>query len=900
MNELDFFKKEHTDEELTERYFRYAHDVLDGKITACEYIKLCCQRYLNFFNKEEYYFDAQNVFRVEKFLSHLKHSTGKFGSKPFLLMEWQMFALAMIFGWKYKESNLRVTRCVSLCVSRKNGKEVALDTPIITPTGYSTMGDVKVGDTIFDEEGNPCHVTYKTPIDYTPVSYEITFSDGEKIKACKDHNWYVDSWRSNKYKVMTTQEILDSGYFTERKNGYINLRYCVPLPKPLKFKKKKLPVDPYDFGVWLGDGSYSSAYVCFNGDDMDEMLSYMSTQPISKRKEKDKNCYLANLSLRSDFGKFLKEYDFKNKGKYIPKEFLINSVENRLALLQGLMDTDGYVNQNKKNGSVMCEITQKNDNIADGICFLLDSFGIKYNNVIKVPTINGVKKNPVHRISFNADKTFPVFRLKRKLNMLPEHKGKADVKYIKDIKPIDPVPMQCITVDSPNHLYLAGKHNTVTHNTSFFAGIMLYCLIADGEKEASCLLAANSAAQAQICFDMCSNYLKSIDPDNKHFKRYRQIIRYGDSKIKVCPAIADRLDGENASVFIEDECHAAPSSAVYDVLVSSQGMRSQPLAMVCSTRGFNLSSWYYSWDSDMIDILQGVKEDDSVLPLIYTLDEGDDYHDENVWTKASPSLGVTVTKEYLRQMVRRADNDPQQLANVQTKLMNMWCASSNAWIPMQNVMKCFDKVSLNDYKDTYCIIGLDLASVSDLTALTVMLPMEEGFVFKNFYFFPREQLKYSQNAALYQSAEKNGDLIITEGNVCDYDYVKDLILKINAVCPVQTIAYDQWNSSAFIISLQKEGFSNCLKPFSQSIQSFNKPVKDLNRRILLEQVKIDKNILTRFCFQNAKLYIDANENYKIIKESAEQKIDGIVSMCDALGSYLDENDIPLQVDTINF
>lgn len=558
MNELDFFKKEHSDEELTERYFKYAHDVLDGKITACDYIKLCCQRYLNFFNKEEYYFDAQNVFRVEKFLSHLKHSTGKFGDRPFVLMDWQRYALAQIFGWKYKDSNLRVTRCVSLCVSRKVGK------------------------------------------------------------------------------------------------------------------------------------------------------------------------------------------------------------------------------------------------------------------------------------------------------------------------------------------------------TSFFAGIMLYCFIADGEKQASCLLAANSAAQAQICFDMCSNYLKSIDPDNKHFKRYRQIIKYGDSKIKVCPAIADRLDGENASVFIEDECHAAPSSAVYDVLVSSQGMRSQPLAMVCSTRGFNLSSWYYSWDSDMIDILQGVKEDDSVLPLIYTLDEGDDYHDENVWIKACPSLGVTVTKEYLRQMVRRADNDPQQLANVQTKLMNMWCASSNAWIPMQNVMKCFDKVSLNDYKDTYCIIGLDLASVSDLTALTVMLPMEEGFVFKNFYFFPREQLKYSQNAALYQSAEKNGDLIITEGNVCDYDYVKDLILKINAVCPVQTIAYDQWNSSAFIISLQKEGFSNCLKPFSQSIQSFNKPVKDLNRRILLGQVKIDKNILTRFCFQNAKLYIDANENYKIIKESAEQKIDGIVSMCDALGSYLDENDIPLQVDTINF
>ena len=558
MEELDYFKKEHSDKELQERYFKYAHDVLDGKITACEYLKLCCKRYLNFFQKEEYYFDAQNVFRVEKFLSHLKHSTGKFGQKPFILMEWQRFALAMIFGWKYKDSQLRVTRCVSLCVARKNGK------------------------------------------------------------------------------------------------------------------------------------------------------------------------------------------------------------------------------------------------------------------------------------------------------------------------------------------------------TSFFAGIMLYCLIADGESQASCLLAANSAAQAQICFDMCSNYLKSIDPDNKHFKRYRQIIKYGNSKIKVCPAIADRLDGENASVFIEDECHAAPSSAVYDVLVSSQGMRSQPLAMVCSTRGFNLSSWYYSWDSDMIDILQGVKEDDSVFPLIYTLDEGDDYHDEKVWVKASPSLDVTVTKEYLRQMVRRADNDPQQLSNVLTKLMNMWCASSNAWIPMQNVMKCFDKVSLNDYKDTYCIIGLDLASVSDLTALTVMLPMEDGFVFKNFYFFPREQLKYSQNAALYKSAEKNGDLIITEGNVCDYDYVKDLILKINAICPVQTIAYDQWNSSAFIISLQKEGFSNCLKPFSQSIQSFNKPVKDLNRRILLGQVKIDKNILTRFCFQNAKLYIDANENYKIIKESAEQKIDGIVSMCDALGSYLDENDIPLQVDTINF
>ena len=424
------------------------------------------------------------------------------------------------------------------------------------------------------------------------------------------------------------------------------------------------------------------------------------------------------------------------------------------------------------------------------------------------------------------------------------------------------------------------------------AAMALYALIGDGEANAEVEFIANSRKQAQICFDMCSNMVSKLDPKHKIFKTYRDKIKFDKTKsfLQVLSSDSGANDGWNSSFFVADEVHSYPDSKMYDVMKSSQGMRDNPLAFSCTTAGFNLFSFAYTQRKTNIEVLYGKKEDDSQFTAIYTLDEDDNpFEDESCWIKANPNLGVTVKPQYLREQVQQAKNNVALEISTRTKNFNQWLASSDIWISNDILLQYSKKVKIEDYKDQelFPYLGVDLSSVSDLTCVSLLIPLEDGkLVFKNYYYLPQSALDGNSNSELYRLWHKQGLLTVTPGNVCDYDFITNDIMRINNILPLQLIGYDKWNSAQWAIKMTELGMP--LQPYSQSIANFSLPTKTLERNIKMGNVIIDDNEITRFCFANVVLKHDWNDNVKPIKEENQQKIDGCIAMIQALGSYLSQ------------
>ena len=412
------------------------------------------------------------------------------------------------------------------------------------------------------------------------------------------------------------------------------------------------------------------------------------------------------------------------------------------------------------------------------------------------------------------------------------------------------------------------------------------------ENNAQVIVAANSASQASILFKMASSYLKSLGGKvDKLFRRFRDRIMFDktDSSMRVVSADASRLDGLNCNFAVVDEISQAPNSDVYDVLESSMGSRQQPLMCCCTTRSNNQSGFYKELEQSGIDVMRGLKQDDSVFCLVYTLDEGDDCEDEKVWKKCSPNLGISVSEDFYRQQITKMKNNPSQTTAIMTKVFNVWTSTSNVWIPQSYTFKVMDKVKMDDFKDKLLYLSFDLASTSDLTCLSAMYEDNGTYYFKNWYYLPQEALKTSTNKDNYKKWQRQGFLTVTQGNVTDYDYVMNDIQKLQDNSEgIVRISYDSWNATDFTIRLTESGFN--MKPYSQSIGSMNRPTKAIERLIIEgKNIVIDKNPITLFCFENSVPKPDYNDNIKIIKESYENKIDGVVAIIMNYGGFQEEN-----------
>lgn len=422
---------------------------------------------------------------------------------------------------------------------------------------------------------------------------------------------------------------------------------------------------------------------------------------------------------------------------------------------------------------------------------------------------------------------------------------------------------------------------------AFMAALAIYMMIVDGEASPEIACLGNSRDQARILFDYITNFSKSLDPKGSAIKAYRNYVKCpaNNGVVKVFSADASKLDGLNVSMAVVDEYHEAKDRKLYDVMKSSMGMRTQPLMVVITTAGFNLESPCHDMYKLSLEVLSGVKNDDTFFPFLFQLDVDDDIEDENNWYKCQPNLGVTVSLDFMRGELVKMKNDATAEVGIKTKTFNMWCTSSMVWIQPEVVVQNMRGLRLEDYIGYTGVIGVDLGSVNDLTAVSLMIPMSDKKVFFNWSFLPEETYKNHPNKELYEKFIREGSLILTPGNVTDYDYISNKIREINEVVPITDVYYDKWSATQWAIQMTEMGFN--LTEFSQAIGNYNACTKEFQRLMLTNELVIDRSANFLWQMTCVSLKVDHNGNVKPQKTAWQtQKIDNIISCTTALGGWL--------------
>lgn len=349
------------------------------------------------------------------------------------------------------------------------GKQLSLDTELPTPSGFITLAELQVGDSLFDENGDICKVIQLHPIQISPESYLIEFDDGSSVKACADHRWLTQT-RKERVKTLpgqirSTKEIFES----LRVGGKQNVaNHSIPLTLPIKYPEIGLEIDPYTLGCWLGDGtSRDGSITCMDQGILDEISKVYTVTLIESTITKARRYRVGEIlhpQGRSPIGELTAVLIRANLlcNKHIPQQYLQGSITQRLALLQGLMDTDGSITR-----TGLCEFSSSNPILSHGVAILIKSLGIKTGRVHpEKSTLNGMRCKDRYRVTFTT--MLPVFRLPRKLSRIrveKSQKTRTTHRFITNIIPIKPEPMRCITVDSHSHLFLVTRDFIPTHNT---------------------------------------------------------------------------------------------------------------------------------------------------------------------------------------------------------------------------------------------------------------------------------------------------------------------------------------------------------------------------------------------------------------------------------------------------
>ena len=381
-----------------------------------------------------------------------------------------------------------------------------------------------------------------------------------------------------------------------------------------------------------------------------------------------------------------------------------------------------------------------------------------------------------------------------------------------------------------------------------------------------------------------------FDPTGKYLKRYRADILFDktDSRLKVLAADSDKLDGFNCSFGIVDEYHSAPDSRVRDVIRSSMAMRVNPLLLTITTAGFDKSLPCYDLRTVCTEVIAGMKEDDSMFSVIYTLDEEDNWTDPVNWSKANPNLGITVNESFINKQVLQAKNNPSDEVGIKTKNLNIWCDTAQVWIPDDYIIRSTKQLDFKEFYGEEAYVGVDLASTQDFTAVSYCFFREGVKHFINRYYLPQDSLKTRPDKELYKDWARRGYLTLTPGNVTDYDYITRDIIDVSKNCTIFNIYYDKYNANQWAINCTEIGLP--LEPFSQSIGNFNSPTREMERALMKGDVVIDDNPITRYCFRNVELRADFNGNVKPNKGVAAKKIDGVIAMIQALQLCIQRNE----------
>lgn len=433
--------------------------------------------------------------------------------------------------------------------------------------------------------------------------------------------------------------------------------------------------------------------------------------------------------------------------------------------------------------------------------------------------------------------------------------------------------------------------------TTLLAMISLIHLILDAEEGSQIWCGATKEAQAQILVNDAGQIINNTKELRNLFKSFTykgQINRISYPRTRSFVAALGRdsktQDGFDPSMGNIDEFHEHQTTQLLNVIVSGQGARLQPLLNIITTAGFNKDyPCYMVTRKTGIEILEGIKEDDSNFILIFEPDESDDWEDPHTWIKSNPNLGVSVRTDFLKNELKTAKNEGGSTeVNFKTKHLNIWTDAPKVWIQDEVWMRGADTLPDEILMQHECHAGIDFAKSRDLNAFVMMWKIDGKYYVKPTFWLPEETLKKADRED-YDRWAKDGLLKIMPGDVMRPEIIANDILQLGQMYKIKSIGYDPYLATHGTVQMLLDN-DYILSPLKQAIYVLSPYTKEFERLVFMGEIKHAGHPILRWMMANCVIDTDPNGNIKINKMKSGQKIDGIAATINALSQYMDFKD----------
>jgi phage terminase large subunit-like protein len=424
------------------------------------------------------------------------------------------------------------------------------------------------------------------------------------------------------------------------------------------------------------------------------------------------------------------------------------------------------------------------------------------------------------------------------------------------------------------------------------AGVGLYGLVLDDESAPEVYAAATARDQAKIVFGDAKRMVEAE-------AELRELVEVHVGSLSIParhavfrPVSSEhrQLDGLRVHIGLIDELHEHPTSLVVDKIRAGTKARRDALIFEITNSGFDRTSTCWAHHDHSVKVLQGTIQNDAWFAYVCALDEGDDWHDERVWLKSNPGLGVTLPISYLREQVQEAVGMPSKENIVRRLNFCEWTEQAERWLDMQAWEACGGKVDIDALRGRPCMAALDGASTQDLFAFSMLFgPDENGILELVSRFWIPEATLTAQGSgraekdrlALRHWADE-GWITVTPGNVTDYDLVEAQILEELAKYELKRLAFDRWNVTQLITHLRDALGAGRVVDFPQTMAAMSAPSKELEKRLKEGAIRHGDNPVLRWMASNVAAREGPNGQIKPDRERSGEKIDGIVTLVMAL------------------
>jgi phage terminase large subunit-like protein len=422
------------------------------------------------------------------------------------------------------------------------------------------------------------------------------------------------------------------------------------------------------------------------------------------------------------------------------------------------------------------------------------------------------------------------------------------------------------------------------------ACLALYMLAADHEGGPQVFSAAKTQQQASLVFSDAAQMVYRSPALRRKYKVLPTIkeIRNKEKERNACykaiSADAGGAHGLNPHAIIFDELHTQTTRDLWDALKTGMGAREQPLMFSITTAGHDRNSICWEQHEYAVAVRDGVVDDPTFLPVIYSADMDDDWTLEETWKKANPNYAVSIKPEFLKEECEKAQLQPSYENTFRQLYLSQWTEQAKRWLPMRHWDDCKAAVPV-DLIGARCFAGVDLASTRDITAVVLVFPQDDGVYWVLPWFFVPEEAA-SERAKQDNVGFRNWGHHFekTPGNVCDYNYVRRKLNELRDTYQIEGVAFDPWNATHLAQQLQEDGFA-CTE-FRQNFGNFAEPTLALERLVMGHKLQHDGNPVLRWMASNVATKTDASGNVRPDKERSGDKIDGIVALLMGLGSAL--------------